>query len=217
MRNIGGIHDAASVLRYFESLDVELPFDEELQSGPEAPLARPLTLHGRTIGNRFAILPMEGWDCTSDGRPTDFTRRRWQRWGLSGAKLIFGAEAIAVCPEGRGSPSQLIMSEETLADIAGLREVLVETHARHFPSTDDLLVGVQLTHSGRVAHPHDMARCEPRTLYHHPLLDERYDAGGDAAVMSDDEIERVVADFVAAARLAQRAGFDFVDVKHCHG
>ena len=217
MRNIGGIHDAASVLRYFESLDVELPFDEELQSGPEAPLARPLTLHGRTIGNRFAILPMEGWDCTSDGRPTDFTRRRWQRWGLSGAKLIFGAEAIAVCPEGRGSPSQLIMSEETLADIAGLREVLVETHARHFPSTDDLLVGVQLTHSGRVAHPHDMARCEPRTLYHHPLLDERYDAGGDAAVMSDDEIERVAADFVAASRLAQQAGFDFVDIKHCHG
>ena len=70
-----------------------------MQSGPESPLAQPLDLHGRTIGNRFAILPMEGWDCTSDGRPTDLTRRRWERWGLSGAKLIFGAEAIAVCPE----------------------------------------------------------------------------------------------------------------------
>ena len=122
MRNIGRIQDAASLLRYFESLDVELPFDHDVQSGPESPLAQPFDLHGRTIGNRFAILPMEGWDCTSDGRPTDFTRRRWQRWGLSGAKLIFGAEAIAVCPEGRGSPSQLIMLEETLADIAGLRE-----------------------------------------------------------------------------------------------
>jgi NADPH2 dehydrogenase len=217
MRNIGRIQDAASLLRYFESLDVELPFDHDVQSGPESPLAQPLSLHGRTIGNRFAILPMEGWDCTSDGRPTDLTRRRWQRWGLSGAKLIFGAEAIAVCPEGRGSPSQLIMLEETLADIAGLRELLVATHAAHFDRVDDLYVGVQLTHSGRVSHPHDMDRPEPRTLYHHPLLDERYDAAGDDAVMTDGEIERVIADFVRAARLSQQAGFDFVDIKHCHG
>jgi 2,4-dienoyl-CoA reductase-like NADH-dependent reductase (Old Yellow Enzyme family) len=217
MRNIGRIQDAASLLRYFESLDLELPFDEEVRSGPDSPLAQPLTLHGRTIGNRFAILPMEGWDCTTDGRPTDLTRRRWQRWGLSGAKLIFGAEAIAVCPEGRGSPSQLIMLEETLSDISALRDLLVDAHARHFSSVDDLLVGVQLTHSGRVAHPHDMGRPEPRTLYHHPLLDARYDAQADSALMTDGEIERVIADFVRAARLAQRAGFDFVDIKHCHG
>ena len=217
MRNIGRIRRCSVVAALFESLDVELPFDHTVRSGPESPLAQPLEVHGRTIGNRFAILPMEGWDCTSDGRPTDLTRRRWERWGLSGAKLIFGAEAIAVCPEGRGSPSQLIMLEETLADIAGLRELLVATHAAHFDTVDDLYVGVQLTHSGRVSHPHDMSRPEPRTLYHHPLLDERYDATGDDAIMSDGEIERVIADFVRAARLAQRAGFDFVDIKHCHG
>jgi 2,4-dienoyl-CoA reductase-like NADH-dependent reductase (Old Yellow Enzyme family) len=217
MRNIGRIQDAASLLAYFESMDLELPFDEEVRSGSDSPLAKPLTLHGKTIGNRFAILPMEGWDCTADGRPTDLTRRRWQRWGLSGAKLIFGAEAIAVCPEGRGSPSQLIMAEETLPDIAGLRDLLVATHAQHFASVDDLYVGVQLTHSGRVSHPHDMDRSEPRTLYHHPLLDARYDAQDDSAIMSDGEIERVIDDFVRAAVLAQRAGFDFVDIKHCHG
>ena len=217
MRNIGRIQDASSLQHYAASLGLDLPVDADVRSGPDAPLAQPLELHGRTIGNRFAILPMEGWDCTADGRPTDLTRRRWQRWGLSGAKLIFGAEAIAVCPEGRGSPSQLIMAEDTMADIAGLRELLVATHAEHFGRTDDLLVGVQLTHSGRVAHPHDMERCEPRTLYHHPLLDERYDATGDEAVMSNAEIERVIADFVRAAVLSQRAGFDFVDIKHCHG
>ena len=217
MRNIGRFQDVDALRAYVESLGLELPVDDEVRSGPDAPLGRPLEVFGRTVGNRFAILPMEGWDCTADGRPTDLTRRRWQRWGLSGAKLIFGAEAIAVCPEGRGSPSQLIMAEDTMADIAGLRELLVATHAEHFGRTDDLLVGVQLTHSGRVAHPHDMERCEPRTLYHHPLLDERYDATGDEAVMSDAEIERVIADFVRAAVLSQRAGFDFVDIKHCHG
>ena len=217
MRNIGRIGDIESLEEYVESLGLELPVDREVESGPSAPLARPLEIYGRTVGNRFAILPMEGWDCTADGRPTELTRRRWERWGLSGAKLIFGAEAIAVCPEGRASPSQLIMLDETLADIAGLREHLVATHARRFGGADDLVVGIQLTHSGRIAHPHDMARSEPRTLYHHPLLDERYDARGDDAVMSDAEVEQVVSYFVRAAVLAQKAGFDFVDVKHCHG
>ena len=41
--------------------------------------------HSRTLGNRFAILPMEGWDATADGQPTDLVRRRWQRFGQSGA------------------------------------------------------------------------------------------------------------------------------------
>ena len=71
MRNIGRIKDAASLLGYFGSLDLDLPFDEEVRTGPDAPLAKPLIVHGRTIGNRFAILPMEGWDCTADGRPSD--------------------------------------------------------------------------------------------------------------------------------------------------
>jgi NADPH2 dehydrogenase len=35
--------------------------------------------------------------------------------------------------------------------------------------------------------------------------------------MQDDEIDRLIEDFVASAKLAQEAGFDFVDVKHCHG
>ena len=32
-------------------------------------LAQPLAHRGRMIGNRWAILPMEGWDCTDDGAP----------------------------------------------------------------------------------------------------------------------------------------------------
>ena len=40
---------------------------------------------------------------------------------------------------------------------------------------------------------------------------------GDAACSRDDELDGLVDDFVRAARLADRAGFDFVDVKHCHG
>jgi 2,4-dienoyl-CoA reductase-like NADH-dependent reductase (Old Yellow Enzyme family) len=199
------------------SLGVAIPCDDEVSAGPDAPLAQPLRVHDKVIGNRFAILPMEGWDNTTDGRPTDLTRRRWQRWGQSGAKLIFGAEAMAVCPEGRGSPVQLMMIERNLEEIRDLRALLVRSHEERFSNADDLHVGVQLTHSGRVAHPNSWDRPEPRILYHHPILDPRYDAQGDEALMGDDEIEALVGKFVAAAKLAHEAGFDFVDIKHCHG
>jgi NADPH2 dehydrogenase len=216
-RNVRSLKDPAAFRAYLTALGLTLPLDDEIVPGPASPLARPFTVHGRAVGNRFAILPMEGWDNTTDGKPTELTRRRWQRWGESGAKLIFGAEAMAVRPDGRGSPVQLMMVERNLAEITELRALLVRSHEKRFSSVDDLFVGVQLTHSGRVAHPNSWDRPEPRILYHHPILDPRYDAEGDDAVMSDDEIEALVHDFVAAARLAQAAGFDFVDIKHCHG
>jgi len=217
MPNVGAIKNPERFLEYARAAGVTLPFDREVLAAPSSPLTAPLTINGKVIGNRLAILPMEGWDNTTDGRPTDHTRRRWQRWGTSGAKLIFGAEAMAVQPEGRGSPNQLLMLAPNVGEIAALRDLLASTHRERFGTADDLAVGCQLTHSGRVSHPHDMGRCEPRVLYHHPLLDQDYDALDDAAIMSDNEIDMLVSDFVEAARLAQEAGFDFVDVKHCHG
>ena len=38
-----------------------------------------------------------------------------------------------------------------------------------------------------------------------------------SVVFTDDELDELAEDYVAAAVLAQQAGFDFVDVKHCHG
>ncbi|MGB2826717.1 MAG: hypothetical protein WBC50_00750 [Dehalococcoidales bacterium] len=217
MRNIGAIKSVAEFSSYLNQIGVSLPFDEEVKSGPDSPLAQPCVFGNRVIGNRFAILPMEGWDSTADGRPTALTRRRWQRFGLSGAKLIFGGEAAAVCHHGKGSPSQLMISEETVDEIGELRELLVRTHEEYHGNSDDLLVGLQLTHSGRISKPHDMKRPEPKILYRHPFLDNRFGVTENTPVMTDDEISRLIEDFIRAATLAQRAGFDFVDVKHCHG
>src|SRR6185295_1724739 len=80
---------------------------------------------------------------------------------------------------------------------------------------DDLYVGLQLTHSGRFARPHATDRPEPVVAYAHPILDRRFPGG--LRRIADEELDRLVADFVAAARLAWNAGFAFVDVKHCHG
>src|SRR5206468_4813589 len=67
--------------------------------------------------------------------------------------------------------------------------------------------------------PHEKKRLEPKIAYHHPILDAKVGiaAGDDGAIISDDYIRRLIDNYIRAAKLAQRAGFQFVDVKHCHG
>ena len=211
------LKSAEDLRRRLADLGHPLAVDDAVRPGV---LARPIpagTGIPRAIGNRFAILPMEGWDGTPDGRPTDLVRRRWQRFGQSGAKLIWGGEAVAVRPDGRANPHQLVLSEASLAELTSLRRELVTAHQQRHGDTADLLVGLQLTHSGRFARPNDKTRLEPRIAYRHPLLDARFGIAGDAAVLTDTEVDDLIADMVAAAVRAQRAGFDFVDIKHCHG
>lgn len=216
-RKVAQLRTADEFRAYLREIGADIPFDETMQHGGDAPLAQPYTVYGRTLGNRFAVLPMEGWDGAPDGSPTEFVRRRWTRFGESGAKLIWGGEAVAVRHDGRANPNQLVINRQTVGEIAGLRTLLVEAHQQRYGSADDLLIGLQLTHSGRFCRPNDKKRLEPRILYHHPLLDDKYHLPDDYPVMTDDQIGELIADFVAAAVLAQDAGFDFVDIKHCHG
>jgi len=202
---------------HLRSADIEMPSDATVASGKDSPLASPIETKGRKIGNRFCILPMEGWDGTKQGKPTDLTRRRWQNFGRSGAKWIWGGEAVAVRHDGRANPNQLLLVEENLSDIEALRETLVQTHAENFGDTSDLCIGLQLTHSGRYARPNQKKVPEPRIVQRNPVLDRRVNVSDDAAVFSDDELNRLVDDFILAARRAEQLGFDFVDVKHCHG
>ncbi|MCA9038603.1 MAG: NADH:flavin oxidoreductase, partial [Planctomycetaceae bacterium] len=198
-------------------LQLDLPFVTQLDSTGNGPATRPIQSRAGNIGNRYCILPMEGWDGTTDGRPTDLTRRRWKNFGLSGAKLIWGGEAVAVRQDGRANPNQLLLNTSTLADIAGLRELLVSTHRESFGNDKDLLIGLQLTHSGRYAKPDSKTQLKPRIAYRHPVLDARLGITTDTPILSDDELKRLIDDFVAACALAQKAGFSWVDVKHCHG
>jgi len=170
-----------------------------------------------TIGNRIAVQPMEGWDATRDGAPSENTSRRWQRFGRSGGKLIWGGEAVAVCHEGRANPNQLLASPRTQKGVAELRTALRHEHIQTAGSDDGLLIGLQLTHSGRYCRPNEYTRPEPRILYRHPLLDQRLNLPPDYPLLSDGEIKSIIEDFHRAAVMAWQSGFDFVDIKHCHG
>ena len=216
LRRVAQLRSYAQFTGYCESVGADLPVDEIALIGEQSPLARPFVYRGRQLANRFAVLPMEGWDGTLDGHPTDLTRRRWRRFGKSGAKLIWGGEAVAVRHDGRANARQLVINEATVGSLAELRQHLLDAHKESFGVADDLLFGLQLTHSGRFCRPNS-ARLEPIVLYRHPLLDEKFQVEDDSYVMTDAEIEALIGDFGEAAVLAQKAGYDFVDIKHCHG
>ena len=214
---VAALKTAAAFRAHLADAAIPLEFDDELAPPPSSPLALPFERDGVRVGNRFCILPMEGWDGTPEGRPTELTDRRWRNFGASGAKLIWGGEAVAVRQDGRANPHQLLLTPETQPAIAALRDALVHAHRNRFGANadGDLFVGLQLTHSGRWARPRVYDRPEPMATAAAPLLDRRFPSG--VRILDDEELDRLADEFVAAARLAHRAGFAFVDIKHCHG
>ncbi len=222
---VGHFKDPAAFKARLAELGLSLRCDDAVQSAAQgSPLARPIDVGGGfTVANRWCIHPMEGWDGTTTGEPTEHTLRRWQHFGESGAKLIWGGEAFAVQADGRANPNQIGVVDDDVAraerGARALLDTLVKAHGRAVGSTDGLLVGLQLTHSGRFCRPTDKKRLEPRVAYHHPILDRKFgiDPYDDSVVISDDYIKRLIDNYVRAAKLAERAGFGFVDVKHCHG
>lgn len=214
---LGSLKNIESFRTHLRALNLHIPCDAEIETGDQSPLRVPLVRGPFNIGNRIAVQPMEGWDATPDGAPSENTFRRWRNFGRSGGKLIWGGEAVAVCHEGRANPNQLLASPRTQERLAELRTVLRNEHFRTTGSDDGLLIGLQLTHSGRYCRPNEHARPEPRILYHHPLLDRRLNLPDDYPLLTDGEIESIIENFHSAALIAWESGFDFVDIKHCHG
>jgi NADPH2 dehydrogenase len=214
---LGTVKDVSHFKNHVRSLGLTIPCDSELLRESDSSLSQPFSCGAIKIGNRIAVQPMEGWDGTSDGNPTDHTIHRWRKFGQSGAKLIWGGEAVAVSHEGRANPNQLVIAKHTRDGLAGLRKVLLEEHRRTTGSDEGLVIGLQLTHSGRYCRPNKYDKPEPRILYRHPILDRRLGLASDYPLLTDGEIDAIIEDFHRAAKMVQELGFDFVDVKHCHG
>ena len=175
-----------------------------------AALARSVRVGSVTVGNSMAIHPMEGCDGTADGRPGELTWRRYERFARGGAKLIW-FEATAIREDGRANARQLFLNPATRDDFARLLERVHTLHREAYGSTDDLLIPVQLTVSGRYAYP------KKTIAYHNPLIDDRSGIPAEYPLISDDELERIEDQFVEAAGLALEAGFRSVDIKATHG
>jgi len=214
---VGSLKDARAFKAHLATLPIPLDCDEALEPRERSVLAQPIRIEGRRVGNRLCIHAMGGMDATPDGRPTELVTRRWTNFGRSGAKLIWGGEAVAIRADARDNPFQLYYHPDNRASQEKLLRDLRDAHRGRFGTTDDLLVGLQISHSGRYCRPDPDFRAKPRIAYRHPLLDARSGVEDDRAVLSDMELEDMVGQFAAYARFAYEAGFDFVDVKQCHG
>ncbi len=217
-----GHHRTVEAFRgHLRSLDPAFDCGPELL-GPEGPLARPATIFGLEAGNRFAVHPMEGWDGNRDGSPSHLTLRRWRRFGRSGAKLVWGGEAVAVVPEGRANPNQLFIDggrpDDCVVWLEALRREVLSGHRESGVGGDRPVIGLQLTHSGRLSRPDPPpALPRPQRAQVHPVLDGRLGEAAHGPLVSDEQLEEIAGAYVRAARCAGKAGYDFVDVKCCHG
>src|SRR4030095_133427 len=129
---IAALKTASTFRDHLTRNGIPLDFDDQLLPPEQSPLAQPFEMDGIRVGNRFCVLPMEGWDGTPDGKPSELTIRRWRNFGLGGAKLMWGGEAVAGRDDGRANPNQLLLTPENQRSIADLRETLVAAHRERF-------------------------------------------------------------------------------------
>jgi 2,4-dienoyl-CoA reductase (NADPH2) len=199
--------DVGELQKDLESLGLDIPTGTEDVSI----LFDPIRVAGRTLSNRFAVQPMEGFDAEDDGAPGKLAFRRYERYARGGSSLIW-FEATAVLREARSNPDQLWINE---GSVRAFGELVAHTRksAREAMGHEVLLV-LQLTHSGRYSKPAGLPK--PLIAHHSAVLDPLGRIPPDYPVVTDEYLDRLQDTFVAAARLAARAGFDGVDLKACH-
>lgn len=175
----------------------------------------PITLRGLTVRNRIWLAPMCQYAVEAgDGVPTDWHLVHLGARATGGFGLVV-SEANAVSPEGRISPQDVgIWNDEQQAAWA---------HIVGFLHAQGAAAGTQLAHAGRKASTFSPWRGQGTI----PAADGGWPASGPSAVafqgyaephaMTTDEIAAVVEDFAAAARRADAAGFDVVELHGAHG
>lgn len=184
-----------SSLRPAESLDI---------------LATPVPDTPLLLKNRIAFQAMEGCDGETDGSPSDLTRRRYRRFAASGAAFQY-VEATAVIATGRANPRQLMITPENVKHFQTMVEEMRQIAKKQ--GVTNPFLAIQLTHSGRYSKD---ANRNPAPVVAYPDP-ERDPKGVTPYVITDEELDGLADNFVAAASLAKQAGFDCVDVKCCHG
>lgn len=182
-------------------LGLDLPFADDI-----SPLLEPKNLGGFIVPNRLAVQPMEGYDSTADGSPSELTRRRYLRYASGGSGMIW-FEAVAVTNDGRSNPNQLLITYRNAGSYHSLNREIRKTAGE--AGIKPMLV-IQLTHSGRYSKPFSMPH--PLAAVRNMALDK-----AEPHVLTDEELVQIQDSYVEAARLSFEAGFDAIDLKACHG
>lgn len=163
-------------------------------------LSEPLHLsRGPAWANRITLAPLTNWQSHADGTLSD-DEYRWLTMRAQGGFGMTMTCAAHVQASGQGFPGQLGVWSD--AQLPGLTRLAQGIHAGGSVSC------LQLQHSGRRA---DTA------LSGQPAVAPWDDAETGARALTTGEVEQLVQDFIAAARRAEQAGFQGVELHGAHG
>ena len=181
-----------------------------------AALFDPFALKSLTLRNRIAVPPMCQYSA-ENGAANAWHVQNYGAQARGGAGLVI-VEATAVAPEGRISPNCLGIWNDDLAQVLAPVAQAIKAHGA--------VAGLQIAHAGRKANANrpwegddHIAESDPR--YWQTLAPSALAFGKNLPrlpkAMTLEEIKRVQADFVAAAKRALEAGFEWLEVHFAHG
>jgi 2,4-dienoyl-CoA reductase-like NADH-dependent reductase (Old Yellow Enzyme family) len=161
-------------------------------------LLSPIKIGNRTSVNRFFVQAMECTDADSEGNPTDLTYQRYENLFKGEAGMVC-LEAITITDKNRSRLNQLFIMPKN--------QPALTRFVGHMKKVNPKTIFVfQLTHSGELSNPEFSKRLSVKPL-----------PGFSADTFTEDEFEKIMADFVLAARIAYDSGADGIDMKLCHG
>jgi len=182
-------------------------------------LLSPFTVSGLTLKNRIVVSPMCQYSAV-DGVVTDWHLVHLGRFALGGAALVF-VEATGVEARGRISPGDTgIWNDAQARALARIAEFLKANGAA---------AGIQLAHAGRKGstrrpwdggvelNAEDAAKGEPAWETLSPSAIPFSDTYPKPRAMNAADMAEVIIAFREAARRANDAGFDVVEIHAAHG
>jgi anthraniloyl-CoA monooxygenase len=199
----------ASAERWFQT-QAGVPGDAPLR----APMFAPFRLRDMALANRIVVSPMAQYKAV-DGCPTDWHFVHYAERAKGGAGLVY-TEMTCVSPEGRITPGcpGLYAPEHEAAWRRLVDFVHAETEAK---------ICCQIGHSGRKGStqlgwqkmdaPLDVGNWEIISASAIPWAKDN----ATPREMTRADMDRVTAEFVAAAQMADRAGFDMIELHAAHG
>lgn len=192
----------------------KLGFDTNT-SKPKAPAFQPFRLRNMTLANRFVVSPMCQYSSHGDGMPNDWHLVHYGSRAIGGAGLMF-TEMTDVSAEARITPG--CTGIYTDAQEAAWKRIVDFVHANSATK-----FCMQIGHAGRkgatklmwegIDEPLEsgawpIVSASPLPYFPHSAVPRE---------MNRADMDKTVADFVQAAKRADRAGFDMIELHAAHG
>ncbi len=164
---------------------------------------RQFTLGSLSLKSRFIMAPVKTAYGTKEGEATERQLFFYRQIGEGGVGAII-TEPMAVLPNGREHPKQVRIEDDRF--ISELKKIVGAIHEK------GILAIAHINHAGRAANP--------KVIGDTPYAPSEITCGSTGALareMTKEEIEEVVKAFGNAARRAEEAGYDALEVQMGHG